>query len=161
MSLGLLNAIGAAGAIVVDVDQAKLDAAKKAGAIATICGRSPDTVKEIQAAAGGPPRVVIDFVGSEQTAAAAFDSLGKGGRLIMVGLFGGSAPWSLPLVAMKAMGIQGNYLGSLEELRELLALVRSKHVPPIPITSASLESVNDVMNDLRQGKVVGRAVLTP
>jgi propanol-preferring alcohol dehydrogenase len=161
MSLGLLKAIGAAGAIVVDVDEAKLNAARQAGAIETILGTSSDVVQEIHAAIGGPPRAIIDFVGSEKTAATAFDALGKGGKLVMVGLYGGSAPWSLPLVAMKAMTIRGNYLGSLQELTELLALVRSEHIAPIPITNAPLESVNEVMNNLSQGKVLGRAILIP
>ena len=67
----------------------------------------------------------IDLVGSPQTAALVFDSLAKGGKMIMVGLFGGSAPWSLPLIPMKATTIEGSYTGNLAETRELLDLVRS------------------------------------
>lgn len=109
----------------------------------------------------GLPYALIDFVGSEQTAALAFRSVAKGGRIILVGLFGGAAPWSLPLLTMKAVTIQGNHLGSLRDLVELMDLVRQKRVPPIPITSASLSDVNAMLSSLREGRVVGRVVLTP
>ena len=35
---------------------------------------------------------VIDFVGSSETTALGFDALGKGGKLVIVGLYGGGAP---------------------------------------------------------------------
>ena len=38
-------------------------------------------------------------------------------------------------------------------------LVRTKHVPPIPITRASLDQAGEMLGALRQGKVVGRVVL--
>jgi len=79
----------------------------------------------------------------------------------MVGLFGGAAPWSLPLITMKAVTIQGNYLGNLGELVELLNLVRQRSVPPIPITSANLDDVNLMLDTLRAGHIVGRVVLKP
>jgi D-arabinose 1-dehydrogenase-like Zn-dependent alcohol dehydrogenase len=57
----------------------------------------------------GPCWAAIDLVGSPSTAALAFDSLGRGGKLIMVGLFGGEATWPLPLILMKAATISGSY----------------------------------------------------
>lgn len=161
MSLGLLKAMGGKGAVVVEVDNEKRQAALKAGALAVVDGLATDAVDQIVRAAGGPPRVQIDFVGSEQTAALSFSCAPKGGKIIMVGLFGGAAPWALPLIAMKALTIQGNYLGSLQELVELLDLVRKKSVPPIPITLAKLEDVNGMLDTLRAGRVVGRVVLSP
>jgi alcohol dehydrogenase/propanol-preferring alcohol dehydrogenase len=44
---------------------------------------------------------------------------------------------------------------------ELLDLVRRKRVPPIPITSARLDTVNQMLQTLREGNVLGRVVLTP
>jgi alcohol dehydrogenase, propanol-preferring len=161
MSLGLLRAMGGKGAVVVEVSDQKRAAAIEAGALATVDGRAKDAVDEIIRTVGGSPKVQIDFVGSEQTAALSFNCAPKGGKIIMVGLFGGAAPWPLPLIAMKALTIQGNYLGSLEELGELLELIRKKSVPPIPITLARLDDVNEMLDTLREGKVVGRVVLSP
>jgi D-arabinose 1-dehydrogenase-like Zn-dependent alcohol dehydrogenase len=112
-------------------------------------------------AAGVPLRAAIDLVGSAATAGLGFNALAKGGKLIMVGLFGGAAPWSLPLIPMKAAAIQGSYVGNLAELSELLDLVRRKEIPPIPITPHPLHAATRVLEDLKQGGVVGRAVLTP
>jgi D-arabinose 1-dehydrogenase-like Zn-dependent alcohol dehydrogenase len=161
MSLGLLKAMGGVGAVVVELNEEKRIAALKAGALSVVDGNASDVETQITHAVGGLARVLIDFVGSEQTAALAFNSVAKGGKIIMVGLFGGAAPWSLPLIAMKAVTIQGNYLGSLSELTELLDLVRSKKIPPMPIMPARLEDVNQMLSELREGKVLGRVVLTP
>ena len=62
---------------------------------------------------------------------------------------------------MRAMAIQGSYVGSLPEMRELLDLVKRTGLPPVPIRTRPLDDVNDALNDLRAGKVVGRVVLTP
>ena len=89
------------------------------------------------------------------TAQLGFDCLAKGGKLVMVGLFGGGAPWALPLIAMKAITIQGSYVGSLNETQELIDLVREKKIPPIPVTPRALSDVNASLKDLLQGKLVG------
>jgi len=161
MCLRLLKAMDGVGAVVVEVDEQKREAAEAAGALSIVDGRASDAVDQIVRAVGGSPRVLIDFVGSEQTSALAFQSVGKGGKIIMVGLFGGTAPWPLPLITMKAVTIQGNYLGNLDELTELMDLVRKKQVPSIPITPANLEDVNAMLDTLRAGQVSGRVVLRP
>jgi alcohol dehydrogenase/propanol-preferring alcohol dehydrogenase len=161
MALGLLKALGGKGAVVVDIDAKKREAALAAGALAAVDGSSANARDDVAQAAGGPLRAAIDLVGSQQTTSLAFDSLAKGGKLIIVGLFGGAASWSLPLIPIKAMTIQGSYVGNLAELEELLDLVRAKSVPPIPVTRRPLAEANAALDDLRQGILVGRSVLTP
>ncbi len=160
MALSLLRAMGGKGAIVVDIDARKRQAALEAGA-AAVDGAAPDARRQIMQAAGGPVRAAIDLVGSERTSALGFDVLPKGGKLVIVGLFGGAAPWSLPLIPIKAATIQGSYVGSLAELKALLDLVRKKSVPPIPVSRRRLDQAQQSLEDLREGKLVGRAVLTP
>jgi alcohol dehydrogenase/propanol-preferring alcohol dehydrogenase len=161
MALSLLKAMGGKGAIVVDIDARKREAAEKAGALGSVDGAAPDALAQIAAKAGGPVRSVIDLVGNAQTAQLGFDCLTKGGKLVMVGLFGGGAPWALPLIPIKAVTIQGSYVGNLRETEELLDLVRTKKVPPIPVTSLPLAAANQALHDLQKGKLVGRAILTP
>ena len=161
MCVGLLKALGGRGAVVVDIDEAKRKAALEAGAIAAVDGNAGDASSQIARAAGVRPRFVVDFVGSEASATLAFNAVAKGGKIVMVGLFGGSAPWSLPMIPLKAVTIQGSYVGNLAELRELVDLVRTKHVAPIPIMRAPLERADQMLGSLREGKVVGRVVLTP
>jgi alcohol dehydrogenase/propanol-preferring alcohol dehydrogenase len=161
MALSLLKAMGGKGAIVVDIDARKREAAEKAGALGSVDGAAPDALAQIAAKAGGPVRSVIDLVGNAQTAQLGFDCLTKGGKLVIVGLFGGGAPWALPLIPIKAITIQGSYVGNLRETEELLDLVRTKKVPPIPVTPVPLNGANQALLDLQKGKLVGRAILTP
>jgi D-arabinose 1-dehydrogenase-like Zn-dependent alcohol dehydrogenase len=161
MALSLLTAMGGKGAIVVDIDPRKREAAEKAGALATVDGAAPDALAQLAAKANGPIKAVIDLVGNAQTAQLGFDCLTKGGKLIMVGLFGGGAPWALPLIPIKAITIQGSYVGNLRETKELLDLVRAKNIAPIPVTPLPFAKANQALVDLQQGRLVGRAVLTP
>ncbi|PMX74225.1 alcohol dehydrogenase, partial [Pseudomonas sp. GW456-12-1-14-LB2] len=67
----------------------------------------------------------------------------------------------LPLIPIKAVTIQGSYVGNLRETQELLDLVRSKNVAPIPVTKAPLNKANEALVQLQRGAVVGRTVLMP
>jgi alcohol dehydrogenase/propanol-preferring alcohol dehydrogenase len=161
MALSLLKAMGGKGAIVVDIDARKREAAEAAGALATVDGKAPDALEQLVKKAGQPIRAAIDLVGNAATAQLGFDCLAKGGKLVIVGLFGGGAPWALPLIPIKAITIQGSYVGNLRETAELLDLVRTKKIPPIPVTPLPLSKANEALTDLQKGRLVGRAVLTP
>jgi D-arabinose 1-dehydrogenase-like Zn-dependent alcohol dehydrogenase len=159
MALQIHRAMDGRRAIAIDIDPAKRDAAMRAGAFAAIDGAAPDAVAQIKAAAGGQVWAVIDLVGSEATVQLALDSLTKGGRLIVVGLFGGAITLPLPLLPQRALTLQGSYVGSLGELHELLALVRRRKIPSIPIHERPLGEANGAIEALRAGAVVGRTVL--
>jgi alcohol dehydrogenase/propanol-preferring alcohol dehydrogenase len=161
MALSLLKAMGGKGAIVVDIDAKKREAAAEGGALAIVDGGAADALEQLIKAAGEPIRAVIDLVGNAKTAQLGFDCLTKGGKLVMVGLFGGGAPWALPLIPIKAITIQGSYVGNLRETQELLDLVRTKKIAPIPVTSMPLAKANEALVDLQKGRLVGRAILTP
>ena len=161
MCLALHRSMGGKGAIVVDIDPVKREAALKAGAQAVIDGGAADAAKQIIEATNGGACAVIDLVGASRTVQLALNSIVKGGKLIIVGLFGGDITVPTPSFPLRAMSIQGSYVGSLPELAELLDLVRRKGVPDLPIGTRPLAAVNEALNDLKAGKVVGRLVLTP
>jgi propanol-preferring alcohol dehydrogenase len=161
MCLNLLKAMGGRGAIVVDTDAKKREAALEAGAIAAIDGAAGDTGAQLKAAAGGAVWLVIDFVGASATAKLAVDSLAKGGKVVFVGLFGGDITLPLPFIPIRAITLQGSYVGSLKEAQEMLGLVARAKLPAIPITTHPLDEADAALQALRAGKVVGRAVLVP
>ena len=78
----------------------------------------------------------------------------------MVGLFGGAAPWSLPLIPMKAVTIAGSYTGNLSETKELLDLALRRRAE-YPMRRRQLSEAAEALEDLKAGHVVGRVVLTP
>lgn len=161
MCVSILRALGGKGAVVVDIDPQKRAAALEAGAIAAIDGAAADAREQIVAAAGALPANVIDFVGGPRTAELGFNLLSKGGKLIMVGLFGGVAPWPLAMLPVRGVSIIGNLVGNLQDLTELMALVRAGTVPLIPIVRRPLAEADAALRSLQEGAVVGRTVLVP
>src|SRR3984885_9727935 len=63
MALSLLKAMGGKGAIVVDIDARKREAAEAAGAVASVDGVAVDALEQLTKKAGEPIRAVIDLVG--------------------------------------------------------------------------------------------------
>jgi len=161
MCLALHRKMGGHAAIVVDIDPAKREAAKQAGATAVVGGKAPDAVDQLKKLTNGGAYAVIDLVGSSQSARLGYDSLAKGGKYIIVGLYGGDITLSLPPIPMRALTIQGSYVGSVPEMEELMELVRRTGLPDVPIATRPLDDVNAVHAELRAGKIVGRVVLLP
>src|SRR5437773_2220161 len=146
--------------VVADIDAQKRAHARQMGAVATIDNAAPDAVKQVMEATGGGAAAAIDFVGSPKTMEFGVNILRKGGKLVMVGLYGGAHPISTVLFPFKMMTIEGSYVGTLDDLRELLALVQAGRVPPIPIETRPADQASAALSDLKTGgKVRGRVVL--
>jgi alcohol dehydrogenase/propanol-preferring alcohol dehydrogenase len=160
-AIAILKALGHRRIVVVDVSEEKLAAARLQGATETVLADEDGaaTTKRIIAASGGPVVAVLDLVNGTRSAAYAFDALRKGGKLVQVGLFGGELRVPLPLMPIKALTIQGSYVGSVVELRELVELAKAGKVPPIPVTTQPIQMANAALMRLRDGKVTGRVVL--
>jgi D-arabinose 1-dehydrogenase-like Zn-dependent alcohol dehydrogenase len=159
--ISILKAMKGKGAIVVDIDLAKREAARHAGALTVIDGKAADVLDQVKAAAGGAVWGAIDFVGAGATTKMAFDSIAKGGKIIVVGLFGGDIAIPVPYLPMRAATLQGSYTGSLAELNELVKLVRRIPLPLVPTATTKLDNGQKVLDNLKANKVVGRVVLTP
>lgn len=161
MAIEVLKALGGQGAVVVDIDPAKREAALTAGALAVIDARASDAVQQIQAATDGGARAVLDLVGATPTVTLAVASCARGGHIVICGLMGGDITLSLPVIPMRPLTLQGSYVGTLDELRELVALARRTGMKAIPVTRRPLSDANAALQDLHAGRVVGRAILVP
>lgn len=161
MALTVLRAMGGKGAIVVDIDEAKRKAAMEAGALAAIDGAASDASQQIIKATGGGACCVLDLVGSSSTINLAVSSIKKGGEIVLVGLYGGELKLPLVYFPLRGMGIRGSYVGSLPELKELVALAQKGTLKPIKVTRRKLQDASAALRDLKAGKVVGRIVLVP
>src|SRR5438874_2171574 len=91
------------------------------------------------------------------------ERLTKDDHLLIIGaggVYGGAHPVSTVLFPFKMMTIEGSYVGTLEDLRELLALGKAGKVPPIPLETRELGEASAALADLKEGgKVRGRVVL--
>ena len=160
MGLQFARAMFDAPIIGVDVDPSKLDAALKAGATKVVNSREDGALKALLGETGGA-YAAIDFVGSEASFAFAQGVVRKGGKVLVVGLFGGAFGMPIPMLPMRAISIGGSYVGSLPETVEMMELVRAGKIDPIPVTRRKLSEATATLDDLRKGTIVGRVVLDP
>ena len=159
MGIEFAKALFGRGPIAADIDDGRLDAAKMAGATATYNTRTPGAAKQLVADTGGGAFAVVDFVGSEESFKFAGAAVRKGGRVIVVGLFGGTMSMPLPMFPLRALTVMGSYVGTLAEAEEMMALVRARQIEPIPVATRPLAMASRTLDDLRQGKITGRVVL--
>jgi D-arabinose 1-dehydrogenase-like Zn-dependent alcohol dehydrogenase len=146
--------------IVADIDPAKRAAALESGATEVIDPAVPGAAKDFVKATGGAG-AAIDFVGAESTVRFGTSALRKGGKLIVVGLFGGALQMPIPLFPLLEITIQGSKVGSLPELTELIALSQAGLFGAIPYTTRPLAEAARTLADLKEGRILGRVVLTP
>ena len=154
IGISVLRAQGAKNIVACDIDDAKLAVAAKLGAKRTINTRASEAPEQLRGIAGA-----LDFVGSPATAMLGIGALRKGGRYIICGLYGGELVHPLPPIAQRAIGIVGSYVGSLQELKEVVALAKKGKLKPLPVATRPGTEANAALEDLKAGRIVGRVVL--
>ncbi|MFM0387642.1 alcohol dehydrogenase [Paraburkholderia dipogonis] len=146
--------------IVADIEDAKLEEAKQAGADAVLNTRSPDALTELRKLAPNGIRAVVDFVGNGTTVEMSLKAVSRGGTVIVVGLFGGALSISTALLPMRNVTLRGSYVGSLEEMGALLKLMQRstpQHLP-VRLHARPMSSINEALGELSAGHVLGRVV---
>ncbi|HZP87509.1 MAG TPA: alcohol dehydrogenase [Burkholderiales bacterium] len=157
-TINMLRGLGHERIVAVDVDARKFAAAKEAGAAATVNGRDADAAQQLQAIAGGPLYAAVDLVNSTDTASLALAVLRKGGKCILVGLYGGEIPLSLVTIVQRALSIIGSNVGTVAELKAVVELARAGKLKPIPIEQRPLAEVSRTLDELKAGGISGRVV---
>ena len=147
----------------VDLNDAKLEAARRLGAVETLNpSEFPDLGKEVRRRWGDGMDVAFEAVGSPPTIALAFASLRRGGRLCLVGY--SSAPAVLP--APKVMFLEQTVVGSLGcrpgDYPRVVDLVRRGRIQLAPVVTGrvALEEIGTAADRLRRGDGF-RTVVTP
>jgi alcohol dehydrogenase len=161
MGLALARALLPHPPFVADIDAAKREAAVAAGAAAAFDPADSGARKSLMAASKGGVYAVCDFVGSDRSLQFSTGALAKGGKVVVTGLIGGTFTTAVAMFPLKAMTIEGTMTGTLAEAQELMALARDGLIAPIPIRERPLAEAQAALDDIRAGRVVGRAVLVP
>ena len=159
MCIAMLRAMSHDNIVAIDIDPDKLDAARAAGAAATVDGRDPEAAQKLRNIANGPLYGAIDFVNNEATASLGMAALRKGGRIILVGLYGGEVPLSLVAVVQRALSIIGSNVGTVAELKQVVELARAGKLKRIPIEKRPVSEVSRTLDQLKAGTIVGRVVV--
>jgi alcohol dehydrogenase, propanol-preferring len=142
----------------IDISDEKLAQAKSLGASRALNASSSDVVKALRGEGG----VHVAIVTSAAKAAydMAFYCLRPTGTLLVVGLPAENICFPPIMMAAGEVRIQATAVGTREDLREVLAMAAAGKVR-CQVTSRPLVQVNEVLEDLRHGRIGGRVVLTP
>lgn len=152
-ALSIARAMGFTNIIVADIDPVKREIARAARAHEVV-----DPAAEGKALAGIAN--AVDFVGNTASATFGLSTLVRGGRYVLVGLLGGEIPLALPPIALRPISILGSLTGSLEDLRELIALAKRGVLAPFEVETLPRSRTNDALDRVRKGEVRGRLVLS-
>ena len=162
MGVQIANALTKANIICADLDDEKLESAKKLGATHIINTKESDAVKKIMSICNEKGvDSIIDFVNAPPTVKMDLSLIRKRGNIILVGLFGGSVELSLVSIPLKAITIQGAYTGNYNDMLELIKLAQRGVINPIVSKHYKLDDANTALNDLKNRKIIGRAVINP
>ena len=146
--------------IVADTAADKRAIAMGLGADLAVDPREDAAAEHVREVAGGEGVAAgIDFVGVDATLRFGAAVLARQGTLVLLGLAGGSVPFSYLGTAMEARMTTSNR-GSRNDLDDVLALAPAGKLVH-RVERHPLEDINDVFERLASGKVGGRAVLTP
>jgi alcohol dehydrogenase, propanol-preferring len=163
MAMQLAKAIAGAKIIAIDLEDDKLKVARKDGHADNIINSKKEdpvkTVMELTDKIGAD--AVIDFVNGSKTVETDMQILRRRAKLVLVGLYGGELKLSLVTMPTRAYKIIGSYTGSLNDLDELVSLAKRKIIKPVVSDKFKLDQATEALSKLKDGKIMGRGVITP
>ena len=162
MAIQLVKAVTGAKIIAMDIDDQKLDVAKKNGADNTINSKKEDPVKAVMELTNKlGADAVIDFVNASKTVETDMQFLRRRARLVLVGLFGGELKLSLVMMPTRAYKIIGSYTGTISDLIELVSLAKRGVIKPVVSNHFKLEQAKEGLKMLKDGTIIGRGIINP
>ena len=162
MAIQLAKAVTGARIIAMDLDDKKLEFAKKEGADTTINSKNEDTVKAVMELTDKKGAdAVIDFINASKTVETDMQLLRRRARVVLVGLFGGELKLSLVAMPTRAYRLIGSYTGTLSDMIELVSLARRGVIKPVVSNRFKLDQATDALTMLKEGKILGRGVINP
>ncbi len=160
------RASGAFPIVAVDLLDAKLALAKKAGATHAVNASDHDAVEAVKNITGGGASVTFEAVGSEVVLAQAYAATARGGKTVCMGLPHPSKMLSIPAVSLVAeeRTILGSYMGSSVPRRDIPRFIDMYEAGLLPVdllqsSTLKLSDINAAFDDLAAGTVARQTVL--
>ena len=153
-----LKAMTPAQVIAVDTSEDALKLALSCGAdhVVTSDGQQGQQVRSLT---GQGADAVFDFVGEDNTIGDSVGMLRPGGTYYLVG-YGGTVTLPTMQLVLGEITVAGNLIGTNTDLADLVALASQGKVV-LHSSRYPLEAANDAIDDLRHGRIRGRAILIP
>ncbi|MGO1173188.1 MAG: NAD(P)-dependent alcohol dehydrogenase [Actinomycetaceae bacterium] len=156
-----LLALTAARITVVDRSEAALELAKGLGAHHTVLSTS-DTdavVKQVHDITGGGAHVVLDFVAEQGMELLGPNLIRNQGDYYVIG-YGGTVNLETISIISREINVIGNLVGTYEDLVQLMVLTAEGRIS-LHTSVYDLADVGRAIDDLDNGRLVGRGILVP
>lgn len=154
-----LKALCAASIIAVDRSPLALELARESGADHALLADGNEVAAVRDLTGGNGAEAVIDFVGEGNSVANGLAMTRNAGSYYIVG-YGGKVEIATMEMIVTEKSIVGNLVGTYSDLVELMALA-DRGLVKLATKEYKLSDANLALQDLRNGKVKGRAVLIP
>ena len=141
----------------VDVDDAKLELARRLGATVTVNAKTTDPVAYLKREIGGAHGVLVTAV-SPKAFEQATAMVRRGGTVSLNGLPPGQFPLDIFGMVLNGITVRGSIVGTRLDLQESLDFAAQGKVRAT-VSTDRLENVNDVFARMRKGAIEGRVVL--
>jgi alcohol dehydrogenase, propanol-preferring len=144
----------------LDISEEKLALARGLGAELVLDARAPEAARELMRASGGGAHGVLVTAVAPAAFAQALRLVRRRGTVTLIGLPPGTFPTPILEVVLKRITLRGSIVGTRQDLAEALQFAAAG-VVRAHIRTAPLAAVNDLLGELRAGRMSGRAVVTP
>ncbi|MFC3813386.1 alcohol dehydrogenase AdhP [Lysobacter sp. GCM10012299] len=141
----------------VDVDDDKLDLARRLGATVTVNARTTDPVAYLKKEIGGAHGALVTAV-SPKAFEQASGMLRRRGTMSLVGLPPGSFPLDIFGMVLNGITVRGSIVGTRLDLQESLEFAAQGKVTAT-VAADKLENINGIFDRMRKGEIEGRIVL--
>jgi propanol-preferring alcohol dehydrogenase len=143
--------------LAVDVDDSKLQLAKRLGAALAVNARTTDPVAYVKKTIGGARGVLVTAV-SPKAFEQALNMAGRGGTVALNGLPAGTFSLSIFDTVLNGITVRGSIVGTRLDLQEALDFANDGKVKAT-VEVDKLRNINGVFERMRAGKIDGRIVL--
>jgi propanol-preferring alcohol dehydrogenase len=142
----------------VDVDDAKLELARKLGASITVNARNEDPATVIKRETGGGVNGVLVTAVSEKAFEQAIGLVARGGTVALNGLPPGDFPLNIFGLVLNGITVRGSIVGTRLDLQEAIDFAAHGQVRAT-VEAGKLEDINAIFHRMHKGQINGRIVL--
>jgi propanol-preferring alcohol dehydrogenase len=159
LAVQILEALSPATVIAVDSRPDALALATSLGAAHAVPAGEDAAATVLDLTSGLGADVVLDIVGNDQTIKLALAVARAGGKVVVVGVAGGTVPWQFWATRYE-VELTNSVWGSLSDLRDVIALAADGHLEP-KVTTFGFDEIPKAFDALERGALEGRAVILP
>ena len=142
----------------VDIDDAKLDLARRLGASLTVNAKHEDPATAVKKHTGGGAQGVLVTAVSPKAFEQALGVVGRGGTVALNGLPPGDFPLPIFDMVLNGITVRGSIVGTRLDLQESLDFA-GEGLVKATVSTEPLEKVNEIFDRMHKGQIEGRVVL--